>query len=180
MGVRIPSGPLKEKTPCLKQRKKLENNFEMLFLQETTINVQYVELMERWMLTTSQIGMTCPMAAMLSKTVFLYVRNVMISQKTSIVASPVKRVSIQTSCTPKSDQIELKQTPPLHCFQGPREECARCGFTRRQLMKLIDMSPVTEKFMTGDREIDKNTLIEINKQKPCLTDDELAVKDIIL
>lgn len=47
-------------------------------------------------------------------------------------------------------------------------------------MKLIDMSPVTEKFMNGDRSIDKNTNIEIDRQKPCLTDDEIAVRDIIL
>lgn len=42
------------------------------------------------------------------------------------------------------------------------------------------MSPVTEKFMSGDQDIDKNTNIEIDKQKPCLTDEELIVRDIIL
>ncbi len=71
---------------------------------------------------------------------------------------------------------------PEHKFEGNPEICKRCGFTKNQLIKKIDTTMIVDAVLANSsfEDIRDLTIKEINRQTPCLTDDEVMVKDIIL
>jgi len=162
------------------QKKKLEENSGKQYFQEMVTDVQYVESMESLMLTTLQIETTCQTEDMSLKMEYPCAQDVTSLQKSFIKENNVNKDFILTNCIQESVQIESQQKAPPHNFQGRSKRCTRCGLTKASLMKMMDMSPVTEKFIAGDCDLKKNISIEIDKQKPCLTENEATIRDIIL
>lgn len=89
------------------------------------------------------------------------------------------------NCSQESDQTKNSQEKLRHIWvknkYGSIDSCERCKLSRKYLLKKVDTKTISERFL-NESEIGINNITEdeINKQFPCLTEDEKAVWDIII
>ena len=91
--------------------------------------------------------------------------------------------STQTNCTQESDQVQLRPPPPPHDWDYTniyRIICKRCKEEKTKHVEKLETTEIIDLFLKNG-EVNLRNIIdnEIEKQSPCLTDDEAIIKDII-